>query len=170
MVNLKNISIEYRVAILLVFISIILLLRTEWNILSFWDTNKAVIIKTLYLTALATLISTLIHFSLPSSLAESHLNKNKISFLFYATILGILTPGPVYSIYPIVIELKNKGIKYPLLVSYLTGQTIIGPARIPFELGYFGIKFFLYRLMLSLLIGPITGGLYILISKVIKDD
>jgi len=68
-----------------------------------------------------------------------------------------------------VLVLKKKGVQYPVLVAYITGQTIIGPARIPFEVGFFVLDFFLYRIALSLVMGPLAGILYILLSKLIPD-
>ena len=167
---LKKIPLDYRVSLFLVIISTVCLLSFQKNMVTILSQNREIIFKTLYLTIFATLISTIIHFSIPSDFAERHLKQNKIVYLFYATLLGILTPGPVYAIYPIVLTLKSKGIKNPLLVSYLAGQTIIGPARIPFELGFFGLKFLLYRIFLALIVGPLSGFLYILLSKIIKDD
>jgi len=166
---LKKIPLDFRVSLFLILLSVILLVVNNKNFIDVLSENKQIIIKTLYLTVLATLISTIIHFSLPANFAENRLKQNKIRHLFFATILGILTPGPVYAIYPIVLVLKKKGIKNPLLVSYLTGQTIIGPARIPFELGFFGLKFFLYRILLSIFMGPLAGLLYIALSKILPD-
>ncbi len=127
------------------------------------------IIKILYLTCFAVVISTAIHFLLPSDFVKDKLKDNKFIYLFYATVFGILTPGPVYAIYPILVVMKNKGIQNPILVAYITGQTIVGPARIPFEVGLFGLEFFLYRIALSLVMGPLAGVLYILLSKAIPD-
>ena len=35
-------------------------------------------------------------------------------------------------------------------------QMIIGPARMPFEVGLFGLHFFAYRLALAAVIGPLA--------------
>jgi uncharacterized membrane protein YraQ (UPF0718 family) len=156
-------------SIFLVFISFLLLLIFDKNVIQLLSDNLDMIIQITYLTCLAVVISTVIHFLLPVDFVKEKLKDNKIIYLFYASVFGILTPGPVYAIYPILLVLKNKGIKNPILVSYITGQTIVGPARIPFEVGLFGLDFFLYRIALSLVMGPLAGLLYILMSKVIHD-
>jgi uncharacterized membrane protein YraQ (UPF0718 family) len=56
-----------------------------------------------------------------------------------------------------------------VLVSYITGQTLIGPARIPLELGLLGTDFFLFRLFFALIMGPLSGLLYSLLSVKFPD-
>lgn len=168
--KIKNMPAEFRVSIILVLLSFLLLFIFNKNIFELLSSNLEMIIKILYLTSLAVVISTAIHFLVPSDFVKDRLKDNKIIYLFYATVFGILTPGPVYAIYPILIVMKKKGIQNPILVAYITGQTIVGPARIPFEVGLFGLEFFLYRIALALVMGPLAGILYILLSKVIPDN
>lgn len=165
----KQLAPDIKIACLLIGISIILMLFFNINFSKLIVSNAAIIIKILYLTVVAIAISTAIHFLIPENFAEKHLKESKLSHMFYATLLGVLTPGPVYAIYPIVLVLRTKGIRNEILVAYLTGQTIIGPARAPFEIGFFGLKFFLYRILLALVMGPMAGFLYMLFSKVWKD-
>ncbi|MDP8204049.1 MAG: permease [Candidatus Tenebribacter mawsonii] len=165
----KKSGIDIKMGFLLIGISIVLMMIFNINFSQLIISNSDIIIKIIYLTAIAMMISTAIHFLIPENFAEKHLRDNKLSHLFYATLLGVLTPGPVYAIYPIVIVLKKKGIKNPILVAFLTGQTIIGPARAPFEIGFFGLKFYIYRILLALIMGPIAALLFIFLSKFWPD-
>ena len=167
--RLKKAGADIKIAFLLIALSIVIMLVCKLNFLSILTINKAIIFKIIYLTGFAIAISTAIHFLIPEDLAEKHLKDNKLIHLFYATLLGVLTPGPVYAIYPIVLELRRKGVGNAILVAYLTGQTIIGPARAPFEIGLFGWKFYLYRILLALMMGPLAGVLFIAFSKVWPD-
>ncbi len=167
--KIKNIPAEFRMSIFLVLISFLLLFIFDKNIFNLLSSNLDMIIKIMYLTCFAVMISTAIHFLVPADFVKDRLKGNKLIYLFYAAVFGILTPGPVYAIYPILLVMKNKGINNPILVAYITGQTIVGPARIPFEVGLFGLEFFLYRIALALVMGPLAGILYILFSKVIPD-
>jgi uncharacterized membrane protein YraQ (UPF0718 family) len=170
---MKKLPAEILIGILLFAVSIILLLLSPEKVLEAFTDNWSLILKTLGLTIVAVGISVLIHYIVPEDFAERYLARtefrHRVWYLFFATILGILTPGPVYAIYPIVLALKKKGVENPILVSYITGQTIIGPARIPFEMGLFGLDFFLYRLALSIVMGTLAGILYILFSKILPD-
>ena len=80
-----------------------------------------------------------------------------ITNYFIATIAGIITPGPVYSIFPIVVVLRKKGVREDIIVSYLTGQTLMGPMRVPLELLFLGFNFFVYRAIVTVIIGLLAG-------------
>ena len=83
--------------------------------------------------------------------------RNLFVSLFMISVLGILTPGPIYSIFPIVWVLRKKGIHSHYLIAYLTGQTLMGPMRIPLELYYLGVPFFLFRVFSSIILGVFAG-------------
>lgn len=170
---MKKVPTEILIGILLFTVSVILLFISPDKVTKAFTDNWPLILKTLGLTLVAVVISVVIHYTVPEDFAEKYLARTEfrrqVWYLFIATILGILTPGPVYAIYPIVLALKKKGVENPILVSYITGQTIIGPARIPFEMGLFGLDFFLYRLVLSVVMGASAGILYIWFSKILPD-
>jgi len=126
--------------------------------------NMGVNLQVLLYTVLAVIISTAVHLFVPEDFAQKHLTKNRFRYLLYATVLGVMTPGPVYAMYPIVFSLKKKGIQDHILVSYITGQTMIGPARISLEIGLLGFNFFIWRVIISLFMGTLAGSLYYLIS------
>lgn len=83
--------------------------------------------------------------------------RNDIMNYFIATIVGIATPGPVYGIFPIVLILKKKGARSDFLISYLTGQTLMGPMRVPLELLFLGVNFLIYRTIITVAIGIMAG-------------
>ena len=161
---------EIRVGILLLLASFLLMVISPEKFVLALREYTDIGILILLATVVAVMISVAIHYLVPPDFAEKHLSKNKKRYLLYATLLGILTPGPVYAIYPIVFSLKNKGIQNHIIVSYITGQTIIGPARAPFEIGLLGLNFFLYRVMLAVVMGTLAGFLYILFSRRFPDS
>jgi uncharacterized membrane protein YraQ (UPF0718 family) len=166
---LKRLPSDIRVGILLLAATGVLTIISPEEVLHAFGQNTAIILRILLLSIVAVLISIGIHHLMPPDFAQKHLQGNKFRYLLFAGVLGILTPGPVYAIYPVVFALKQKGVQNPILVSYITGQTIIGPARIPFEVGLFGLHFFAYRLFLAVVIAPLAGMLYILFSKWLPD-
>ena len=171
---MKKLSSEILVGIALFVASLFLLAISHERVLNAFCDSWYLALKTIFLTILAVGISVVIHFLVPDDFAERYLSGSRLhhwlGYLLYATVLGILTPGPVYAIYPIVMVLKRKGVKNSILVSYITGQTIIGPARIPFEVGLFGLNFFLYRLMLAIPMGVLAGFLYMRLSRYWPDQ
>ncbi len=91
--------------------------------------------------------------------------RGRLSGLFIITCLGIITPGPIYSIFPIVWVLREKGIESHYLVAYLTGQTLMGPMRIPLELYYLGSAFFLFHVLVTIALGVLAGVVTSLVHK-----
>ena len=160
---------ELRIGFILILLSCVLFLIAPDKVTGSLRSNFTLGLKILALSVVAVIISVAVSFLVPPDFAEKHLAGGRTKHLVYATILGILTPGPVYAIYPIVFALKKKGVQNGILVSYITGQTLMGPARVPLEIGVMGLRFFLYRLLLSLLMGPLAGLLYILMSRKFPD-
>jgi uncharacterized membrane protein YraQ (UPF0718 family) len=83
--------------------------------------------------------------------------------------IGLITPGPLLIYLPILKSLKNKGMPLSLLAAFITGQTLIGPGRIFLEVGYFGTKFFIYRVFFAFLIAlAVATGFKILEKNFLK--
>jgi len=68
-----------------------------------------------------------------------------------ASAIGIATPGPLLAFLPFLRTLKNKGLPISIVVAFMTGQALIGPMRLFLEVGYFGIMFFVYRVIIAFL-------------------
>jgi uncharacterized membrane protein YraQ (UPF0718 family) len=157
------------VGIILLIASGILFVFSPTGVSKTFQENISLIVKILGLTILAVIISMVIHYVVPRQYIERNIAGTRKWHFLYAGILGIITPGPVYAIYPIIFALKKKGAQNAILVSYITGQTLIGPARIPLEADLLGSRFFLYRVLLTLIMAPLAGILYALLSKRFPD-
>jgi len=164
------VSMQVRMGILVLLASLVLICISPAGVAAKLRENAGVNLQVLLYTVIAVVISTAVHFLVPEDFAQKHLTKNKLRYLLYATVFGIMTPGPVYAMYPIVFSLKKKGIRNHILVSYITGQTMIGPARISLEVGLLGFNFFMWRVFLSLVMGTLAGFLYYVISRSERDD
>jgi len=166
---LRRLPYDIRIAIFLLVGSAVLTLISPEKVARSLSENVGMIVGILLLSIAAVLVSVGIHYLIAPAFVERHLQGNKLRYLVYATLLGIVTPGPVYALYPVMLALRKKGVQNPVLVSFITGQTLIGPARAPLEIGLFGVTFFAYRLALAVVIGPLAGLLYILLSKWLPD-
>ncbi|MFP4459095.1 MAG: permease [Candidatus Zixiibacteriota bacterium] len=157
---MKRLPLEIKVGLILFFISFILFMISPSlvidNIIERFYANM----KIIFLALIAICISIVIHFLVPVSLIEKHMSGGNLLSYFIAGILGMITPGPTICIYPIILVLHKKGISYPVLVSYITGQTLIGPARIPYEVGILGPNFFIYRVLTAIVMAPLAGMLF----------
>jgi uncharacterized membrane protein YraQ (UPF0718 family) len=74
-----------------------------------------------------------------------------------AVVLGILSTGPIYAWYPLLADLKEKGMRESLLSAFLYNRAVKLPL-LPMMIAYFGIGFtaVLTALMVA---GSVLGGL-----------
>ena len=76
-----------------------------------------------------------------------------------AIVSGIISSGPIYLWYPLLSELKEKGIKYKYIACFLYNRSIKIPL-LPVFVYYFGWKFVLvlfgYTVIFSILLGVLV--------------
>jgi len=94
--------------------------------------------------------------------------KNDERALAKASAIGIATPGPLLAYLPFLKVLKKKKVSLGIIAAFITGQTLIGPVRIFLEVGYFGIEFFIYRLIIAFLIAVWVGVIFETFAKKLK--
>jgi uncharacterized membrane protein YraQ (UPF0718 family) len=80
-------------------------------------------------------------------------------------ILGIISAGPIYAWYPLLSDLKGKGLKDSLIVTFLYNRAVKLPL-IPVMIYYFGVKFVLTLTVLMITFSVING---ILAEKIINN-
>ncbi|MHA1945506.1 MAG: permease [Candidatus Hodarchaeales archaeon] len=92
------------------------------------------------------------------AIVVKHLDDDRLILsLTKISILGIIVPGPIFTILPLALVLYKKGAKPYHITAFFTAQTLIGPMRIPFELHYFGLNFFVVRTILAFVMGIFAG-------------
>ena len=66
------------------------------------------------------------------------LNK-KISLplqILYAELIGFISPGPRYILYPILIKLQEFGINIGVIIALISGHVLIEPSTVFVEAGF----------------------------------
>ncbi|MBT4722709.1 hypothetical protein HN958_01990 [Candidatus Falkowbacteria bacterium] len=102
------------------------------------------------------------HKKMGKQLKENEANISK------ATILGMLSPGPLIAYLPTVSNLHKKGMAPSLVVAFITGQALVGPARVFLEVDYFGWQFFVLRVILAIFIAVGAATVFRLLEKYFK--
>ncbi len=76
--------------------------------------------------------------------------------IFISTVAGILSIGPIYAWYPLLQELKSKGMKMSLIAIFLNCRAV-KPVLLPVMVSYFG---WLYVLIFTfaMIIGSLVSG------------
>ncbi len=81
---------------------------------------------------------------------------------------GLVTPGPIYEIYPIISVFHKKGMPLHLVTAFLVGQASFGPIRALLEAKILGWNFVLLRLLVSFLMAVFCGYVTRLLSRKLK--
>lgn len=85
--------------------------------------------------------------------------------IFMAAFLGLFKPGPLYVVLPILHGFMKKGMSYAALATYLSSSLIGGLFRFFLEVGYFGIKYSILRVIITILISLGTGYIFLFFEK-----
>jgi uncharacterized membrane protein YraQ (UPF0718 family) len=105
----------------------------------------------------ATFLAGLIRSWIHQDLIIKYLGIRKGRNIPIAAALGIVTPGPVYSIYPLLNVLRDKGASSEAITTFLFGQTMIGPMRTALEVSFFSAPFFIFRIALAFTLAVLAG-------------
>jgi len=124
-------------------------------------------LKFLPILIVAIVIAQIIGSYIPKYMREKIL-KEKGRNIIRASGIGIATPGPLAAYLPLLKVLNEKGLPLSIIVSFITGQTLVGPMRLFLEVEYFGIIFFIYRVIISFLIAVGIGTCFQFLEKHIR--
>jgi len=91
-----------------------------------------------------------------------HTRKRGVKKWFFIIIGGILSSGPIYMWYPLLADLKSKGLSYGFIACFLYNRAIKIPL-LPLIILYFGWKFVII-LSLTMIAASVIQG--IIINKI----
>lgn len=86
-----------------------------------------------------------------------------------ATVAGALTPGGPFAAFPLVAGLLRAGAGFPVAVTYLTAWATLGLNRVlVWEVPFFGIDFVAVRLLVSLPLPFVAGGVAVILLRYVR--
>lgn len=86
--------------------------------------------------------------------------QNNISIplqIVYAELVGFVSPGPRYILYPILATLKDLGVSTGVIIALISGHVLIEPSTFFVESGFFGFRFPLKRFIVAFIITFLAG-------------
>jgi uncharacterized membrane protein YraQ (UPF0718 family) len=115
-----------------------------------------VVIRIIPVLFVVFLIMILVNYFTPE-VAAKYLGKTSgIKKWIAAIITGIISTGPIYMWYPMLKELKDKGVSYGFIATFLYTRAI-KPPLIPLMVFYFGIKFTIVLTFVMIIFSVIQG-------------
>ena len=86
--------------------------------------------------------------------------KQRISdpvLILYAEVIGFISPGPRYIIYPFLVKLKDLGVGAGIIVALISGHVLIEPSTALMEAAFFGYRFPIKRFFISFVLTFLLG-------------
>jgi len=77
--------------------------------------------------------------------------------ILYAELVGFVSPGPRYILYPILATLKDLGVSTGVIIALISGHVLIEPSTFFVESGFFGFRFPLKRFIIAFIITFLAG-------------
>ena len=122
-------------------------------------------LKVLPIFLLVIFLTALINFYFPKEKITKILQgKSRFKSYIYSLIAGIFSHGPVFVWYPLLNELRQKGVSKGALVSFFYGRSV-KLTLIPIMIGFFGQIYTLLFMVFIAVAALIQGVLYDFIDK-----
>ena len=131
------------------------------NSLNFFN---QIIYKVIPIFFLVFVLMSLSNYFITPEFVMKHLKEKGLKKWFFVIIGGILSSGPIYMWYPLLGDLRKKGLSYGLIACFLYNRAIKIPL-IPLAIIYFSWQYILILMMVMVIVSIIQG---ILINKLME--
>jgi uncharacterized membrane protein YraQ (UPF0718 family) len=126
----------------------------------------AIIMRIVPIFILVFILMTIANLFITPRVIVKYFRKRGIEKWFFVIGAGILSTGPIYLWYPLLAELREKGISYGFLATFLYNRAIKVPL-LPVALFYFGLKYVIVLTLMMIFFSVIQG---MLINKLVPTD
>jgi uncharacterized membrane protein YraQ (UPF0718 family) len=121
--------------------------------------------ETLFLVAAGTLFAIVLGALVPRELVYRLAERRDSPLLvIYAELIGFISPGPRYIIYPILKKLVEYGLPTGAIIALIGGHVLIEPSTAMIEAGFFGWRFPVKRFFVSFVVTFLAGMLTIILE------
>ena len=126
---------------------------------------RQILIKIIPIFLLVWFLMVIANYFITPKFVFKYFDKKSANKWFFAIIGGILSEGPIYIWYPLLADLKKKGLDYGFVACFLYNRAIKLPI-LPAAIYYFGWK---YILILAIIMIMASIGQGIIINRIIKE-
>ena len=131
------------------------------------DNFYSILLKILPLLLIIFILMFFINYFITPKFVKKYLiNSKKYMKWIYSIIFGIISTGPIYMWYPLLADLKEKGVTSGMIATFLYARAI-KPALIPLMIIYFGLVYTIL-FTISIIIFSLIQGILINKFKEVK--
>ena len=126
-------------------------------------------LETLWKTLLLVCAGTVFALTLSAFITPDLVNilKKKICapvLILYAQLIGFISPGPRYIIYPVLAKLMELSVGTGVVIALISGHVLIEPSTVFIEAGFFGYRFPVKRFIISFVLTFLAGMLTVILT------
>ena len=122
-------------------------------------------IKTLFLTSAGLVFAiSLGAFIREGSGIELEERVGSVWLIISAELVGFISPGPRYALYPILVKLTEAGVGAGAIIALIGGHVLIEPSTSLVEAGFFGWRFPIKRFIVSFIVTFFAGILTVILE------
>lgn len=121
------------------------------------------IIQIVPILILVFILMVIANYFITPKFITKHFREPGIKKWIFIIIGGILSTGPIFMWYPLLAELKEKGIGYGYLATFLYNRAIKIPL-LPIAIFYFGLKYIIVLTVVMIFVSIIQG---IIINRIL---
>lgn len=145
----------YILLVLILFYALLFILKPETFTASFTFFSD-LIIKVIPIFILVFILMALTNYYITPEFIIKHLNDRGIKKWLYMIIGGMLSSGPIYMWFPLLEELKDKGMNYGLMSCFLYNRSIKLPV-LPLAIIYFNWQYIIILTIVMVIISVVQG-------------
>ena len=162
--KLKNISKSWYFLIIVIIIYFSFLIFKENIFYSSLSFAYNIFLKIIPVFILIFVLMALTNYFVTPEFVIKHFKKRGIKKWFFAIIGGVLSTGPIYMWYPLLKDLKEKGMEDSFITTFLYNRAVKIPL-LPMMIYCFGLAFTLVLTFYMILFSIING---VLVDKILK--
>ncbi len=162
--KIKIISKSWYFLVSIIFIYFLFFLFNKEVYLSSLNFFNDIILKIIPIFILVFVLMSIFNYFITSDFVIKYLKEKGIKKWFFVIIGGILSSGPIYMWYPLLADLRNKGLNYGLIACFLYNRAIKIPL-IPLAIIYFNWQYIVILLIVMVFASVVQG---ILLNKLME--
>jgi uncharacterized membrane protein YraQ (UPF0718 family) len=107
-------------------------------------------LQSLPLILCAFILAGMIEVLIPMEFIQNWLSKEAgLKGIFLGTFGGMLLATGPYAAFPIISAIMVSGAGLGTVIALITGWCLLGLSKAPFETAFYGVRFFIYKLLIS---------------------
>jgi len=157
--KLKEINKAWYFLIIVLLVYIILFFVNKESFFSSIDSFNSILIKIIPIFILVFVLMAITNYFITPKFISKHIETDKgIKKWVFAVVGGILSTGPIYMWYPLLADLKEKGLNNGLIACFLYNRAVKIPL-IPLMILYFNWKLVIILTLVMIFASLIQGFL-----------